>query len=244
MSRRSGPVLDPGERPLRVGVALPTFRDDELALEVAGTAEQIGLDGVFVYDHLWPMGQPERPALAAFPVLGALAASTTRLALGTLVARVGLVPSAVLDGRFATLASLAPGRVIAGLGTGDRKSAAEHLAYGAPLWPPGVRRRALEALARRLADQGLSVWIGAGAPATQEIARRLGVPLNLWGAEPGEVARAASWSEVTWGGTLPRSPRSRRRQLAALQAAGASWVVASWPVDLEQLVQDVRRLGR
>ena len=54
--------------------------------------------------------------------------STTRLRVGTLVARVALVArrhwSTVL-----TLNALAPGRVIAGLGTGDKLSKAEQVAY-------------------------------------------------------------------------------------------------------------------
>ena len=59
---------------MRTGVVLPTFRDtpDE-AFAAATAAVTAGVDGVFCYDHIWPIGQPERPALAPFPVLGALA---------------------------------------------------------------------------------------------------------------------------------------------------------------------------
>src|ERR1700728_4195803 len=100
---------------VKVGVMLPTFRDTpRLALSTATEAEALGIDGVFVYDHLWPMGQPGRPALSPFPVLGAIAGSTTRLAIGTLVARVGVVPDETLVAEFAALSSLAPGRVIGG----------------------------------------------------------------------------------------------------------------------------------
>ncbi len=42
---------------MRVGVTLPTFRDDAAALDAARRAEALGLDGVFVFDHLWPLGQ-------------------------------------------------------------------------------------------------------------------------------------------------------------------------------------------
>ena len=111
----------------RAGVVLPTFRDTpEDALAAAESAVAAGIDGLFCYDHLWPLGQPERPALAPFPLLGALAARYGQRRddsgpyFGTLVARIGLVPSAVLAAEFRALAALAPGRVIAGLGTGDR----------------------------------------------------------------------------------------------------------------------------
>ena len=55
---------------MRTGVVLPTFRDtpDE-AFDAAASAVAAGVDGVFCYDHIWPIGQPERPALA---LLGAV----------------------------------------------------------------------------------------------------------------------------------------------------------------------------
>ena len=72
---------------MKVGVTLPQFRDEaDTALSAARRAEALGIDGVFVFDHLWPMGHPGRPALSSGPLLGALAASTTTIHLGTLVA--------------------------------------------------------------------------------------------------------------------------------------------------------------
>ena len=102
--------------PLRTGVVLPTFRETpQAAFEAAAEAVSAGVDGLFCYDHIWPLGQPERPALAPFPILGALA---TRFGaapgrppfLGTLVARIGLVPNAVLAAQFSALEQLAPRR--------------------------------------------------------------------------------------------------------------------------------------
>ena len=99
---------------------LPTFSETpDRALAVAQRADELGVDGVFSYDHLWPMGQPRRPALAPFPLLAAAASATERICVGTLVARVRLVPDPVLVSQFMALDALAPGRVIAGLGTGD-----------------------------------------------------------------------------------------------------------------------------
>src|SRR5579884_2981736 len=60
---------------VKVGVTLPQFRHEaDTALAAARQAEELGLDGVFVFDHLWPMGSPDRPIISAAPVLGALAA--------------------------------------------------------------------------------------------------------------------------------------------------------------------------
>ena len=70
---------------MNVGTTLPQFRNEaEAALETARAAEQAGLAGVFVFDHLWPLGQPERPALHSKALLGALAVETTRVMLGTI----------------------------------------------------------------------------------------------------------------------------------------------------------------
>ncbi len=136
---------------IKVGVVLPSFRptaDD--ALDVARQADDAGIDGVFCYDHLWPMGRPDRPALAPFPLLAAVASRTTRLAVGPLVARVGIVPERVLVAELAALAALAPGRVVAALGTGDRLSAAENEAYGLPFPPAADRREELRRCVRAL----------------------------------------------------------------------------------------------
>src|SRR3954454_22909542 len=102
---------------MRVGLVLPSFRDDaDTGLSAAVAAEAAGLDGVFVYDHLFPMRSPQRPAISCFPLLGAVAASTEHVHVGPLVARVGLVPNAVLVNQLATLARVAPNRVIAAIG--------------------------------------------------------------------------------------------------------------------------------
>ena len=101
---------------MKLGVLLPTFRNgSDDALAFAGEAARQGIDGVFAYDHLWPMGSPERPALSPFPVLSAIATKHDALIVAPLVARVGLVGTRHLVSQFRTLNALAPGRVIASL---------------------------------------------------------------------------------------------------------------------------------
>src|SRR5664279_6169461 len=112
---------------MRVGITLPQFRDEaDTALDAARRAEALGIDGVFCFDHLWPMGQPGRPALSSGPLLGALAAVTSTIHLGTLVARIGLVPDDVLVEVLCGVDSLSGGRLVAGIGTGDRLSREEN----------------------------------------------------------------------------------------------------------------------
>lgn len=219
---------------MRIGVLLPLFQEDAVpALHRAVAAEEAGVDGAFCYDHLWPIGQPGRPALAPFPVLAAVARATQRIVLGPLVARVGLVPNEVLLAELDALVALAPDRVVAGLGTGDRLSAGENEAYGVAFPPASQRRATLRACARAASARGLPVWIGDGSPATRRIAALEGVALNLWDAAPEAVADEAQRAEVTWAGPVPSD---LTQTLGALAAAGATWAVVAGPVDPRALV--------
>jgi alkanesulfonate monooxygenase SsuD/methylene tetrahydromethanopterin reductase-like flavin-dependent oxidoreductase (luciferase family) len=222
---------------LRVGVTLPTFHDDAVALEAARQAEELSLDGVFVFDHLWPLGAPERPALSAFPVLGAVAAVTSRIAFGPLVARVGLVPEAVLVAELLSLDLVAPGRLIAGLGTGDGKSAAENLAYGIPFKEPDDRRLALLEVGRHVRARGVPVWVGGGSAATTELAVELGAAVNLWAAQPAAVAALQTRCEVTWAGPVAGDVPHIVEWLEELSSAGATWAVCAWPESIEAVAE-------
>jgi hypothetical protein len=231
---------------MKTGVILPTFRDtpDE-AFETAQRAQAAGVTGVFCYDHLWPMGQPERPALAPFPILAALAdslhlasAGEDRMFLGTLVARVGLVPNEVLRNQFAALEQLAPGRVIAGLGTGDRLSEEENIAYGVPFAPAAERRADLVELATELRALEIPVWVAGGLAARITEAKAAGAALNVWDAEPQVVTerRTQDGVEVTWAGPAPKTSEELHDAVVELAEAGATWAVLGWPVDMEVLV--------
>jgi alkanesulfonate monooxygenase SsuD/methylene tetrahydromethanopterin reductase-like flavin-dependent oxidoreductase (luciferase family) len=225
---------------MRIGVVLPSFRHGaEEALATARAAEEAGIDAIFCFDHLWPMGQPARPALTPFPLLAAVAASTERLSVGTLVARVGLVRDELLLAQFGALCAVAPGRVIAALGTGDAKSFAENAAYGEPAGPADERRAELARCAIALGDAGVPVWVGAGRRATNELARALGVALNVWGATPDAVAEHAAEGEVTWAGP-PMTGADTAAITAVLRPiadAGATWAVLGSPTPIEALAE-------
>lgn len=227
-------------------MVLPHFAHQaQAALETARKAESLGIDGVFCYEHLWPMGAPQRPALSPFPLLGAVAAGSRGIHLGTLVARVGLVPDEVLVAEFESLEHLAPKRVIAGLGIGDSKSAEENRAYGLADSPPGQRRGSLDRCATELQRRGIPVWIGSLAPPTQAVARKVGACVNLWGAELEAVAAQAQKGQVSWAGAPPpgsTGPAQRQSDaladwLRSLRRAGATWAVFGPPPTLEDLAE-------
>lgn len=233
---------------MKIGITLPQFRDDaEPALEAAVLAESAGLDGVFVFDHLWPIGRPDRPALHGPTLLGAIAAATSKVAVGTLVARVGLVPDPVLVHQFATVRRIVGPRLIAGLGIGDHLSRPENEAYGVPLRSVAERRAQLASVCRSLRGLGVTVWVGGRAPATRAIGRTEAGAVNLWQVPAGEVAAEVSRgdAEVTWGGQVDLSPGSDSGSglttlLSELAGAGAAWAVVapvgvSWPAAIEAL---------
>lgn len=212
---------------MKIGITLPQFRHDAVAaLDVARRAEAAGLDGVFVFDHLWPIGQPDRPALHGASLAAALAAETERISVGTLVARVGLVSEGRMVDSLATLAAVAGGRLIAGLGTGDHMSEPENRAYGVAFDPPPARRAALARVARALRALEITTWVGGLSMPTRAIGRSEADAVNLWGVPPAEVAAEARHGEVTWGGQVDMGG-DVAGLLAELAAAGATWAVVA-----------------
>jgi alkanesulfonate monooxygenase SsuD/methylene tetrahydromethanopterin reductase-like flavin-dependent oxidoreductase (luciferase family) len=241
-----------------MGVTLPQFRHDaEAAIEVARRAEAAGIDGVFVFDHLWPIGQRMRPALHSTTLLGALAAETERVTLGTLVARVGLVPNAVLVHTLVSLHRMTAGRLIAALGTGDSLNREENEAYGVPFAAVGDRLALLVDCCRRLREAGVTTWVGGRSGAVRRAAGEAD-GWNGWGIDAetfaAEAAGVPGGPALTWGGqvligrTKAEADAKLRAHgdrpglvsgtlddlnahLAALAAAGATWAICA-PLDV------------
>ena len=224
---------------MKVGITLPQFREDaEPALETARLAEEAGIDGVFVFDHLWPIGRPDRPALHSLALLGALAVETKRVALGSLVSRVGLLPDAVLVNALFTVDRMAGGRLIAGLGVGDRLSRAENEAFGVPFAPVPERMASLVQCCRELRSTGVVTWVGGLSDRVRQVAAEEDVALNLWGVDVARVA-ATRATEVTWAGQVGPDV-DIAAHLAALRDAGATWAVCApigrpWPEAVEAI---------
>lgn len=199
---------------MKLGLTLPSFIEQPSdAVEVARAAEAAGIDGVFVYDHLFrvaPDGR-HRPALECVALLGAVTAATDHIVVGTLVARASLRPAATLVAALDTLARLAPGRIIAGLGAGDSKSRGENVTFGLPFGSMLDRVHQLEGAAAAARDRGFPVWIGGTSEPVRAISARLADGWNEWGGTA-ETFRARTASlradarhqpfAFTWGGLI------------------------------------------
>ncbi|MEA2486419.1 MAG: hypothetical protein QOF16_73, partial [Actinomycetota bacterium] len=124
-----------------LGVTLPQFGSDpDVFVDGARRAESLGLDSAWVFDHLWPLsGGKERPIFEAWTAMSYLASTTRKIGLGTLVTRSSLRHPVLLAKAIATTATIAPGRVTVGIGSGDDLSRAENEAFGAPHWDADQR---------------------------------------------------------------------------------------------------------
>ena len=107
----------------------PTYRD---LREMALVAEQVGLDSLWLADHLiyrFP-NRAESGPWEALAMLSALAAVTSRITLGTLVVCTSFRPPAMLAKMADALDEISGGRFILGLGAGWYQP--EYEAFGYP----------------------------------------------------------------------------------------------------------------
>ena len=219
---------------MKLGALLPTFRNGAAdALAFADRAVEAGIDGLFAYDHLWPMGSPTRPSLAPFSVLAAVARRHEGVIVGPLVARIGLVGTPHLVEQYRTLERVAPSRVICAIGSGDKLSAAENEAYDVPVRSGDERRALMAETARQLSDT-MPIWFGAGNDETNRVAREGGATINLWDASPQRLRDMSIAGAVSWAGPVPADLAST---LDAVRGAGATWAVLAPDVDVEALRQ-------
>ena len=186
--------------PLTIGykASAEQFGPREL-VDLGVRAEEVGLDSVWLSDHLQPWRHEGGHAPSALAVLAALGERTERVVLGTSV----LTPTfrynpAVLAQQFATLALLDPGRVVLGVGTGE---ALNEISVGLDGWPDFKERwarlreavrlmralwagervtfdgdfyRTVDATIYDRPDGGVPVYVAAGGPQMAKYAGRVG----------------------------------------------------------------------
>lgn len=112
---------------IRAGLQIPNFTYPgvphielfDKVSDLATTAEASGFDTVLVMDHFYQLpglGTPEDPMFEAYTLLGALAARTEQVQLGTLVTGVTYRNPAILAKIVTTLDVISKGRAFLGIG--------------------------------------------------------------------------------------------------------------------------------
>lgn len=210
---------------MKVGLVLPLFSGDPVrVLAYAERAEEMGFDGVFAFDHLFPPGAPpDRPSLEAFSTLAAVAARTSRIAVGTLVTRATLRSAGMMAKLAAAVDDVSRGRMILAIGTGDPIDEPEHRVFGMPYlgkverrehlvetvravrtlfdgrpWAGGARVPAMPGplLPPPVTPGGPPIWIGGFADQVVRLAAREADAWNGWGMGLEEFSRKARLLEA------------------------------------------------
>jgi alkanesulfonate monooxygenase SsuD/methylene tetrahydromethanopterin reductase-like flavin-dependent oxidoreductase (luciferase family) len=168
---------------LRCAVGVPNvgeYGDPHLLVDLACRAESSGWDGVFVWDHVayrelgWAVADP-------YMSVAAIAARTSRIRVGVLVAALARRRPWKFAREMATLDVLSEGRLIVGVGLGSQPRE-EFAAFGED---PELRRR------HELVDEGLDIVCGlwSGQPFSYEgqhyrVAESLFLPLPIQRPRP------------------------------------------------------------
>ena len=128
-------MTNAARRPLKVGIQLPEVEREvgwSEILDMTRAIEDLGFDSVWVGEHLlyrWP-DRPARGPWEAWTLLAAIAATTTRIELGPLVACTNFHNPALLAKQAVTIDEISGGRFVLGLGAGWNET--EFRAFGYP----------------------------------------------------------------------------------------------------------------
>jgi len=195
---------------MRIGLVLPMATGDiERVLAFARRAEDLRFDGLFAFDHLFSPGAPsDRPNLEAYATLAAVASSTSRVTVGTLVTRASLRSAGMLAKQAVTLDDVSGGRFVLAIGTGDAVGRAEHEVFGLRYLAPTIRREHLAQTVRALralfggepwpggehvppidgallpasrTPRGPRIWVGGKSEGAVRVAAREADGWNGWG---------------------------------------------------------------
>jgi alkanesulfonate monooxygenase SsuD/methylene tetrahydromethanopterin reductase-like flavin-dependent oxidoreductase (luciferase family) len=213
---------------MRYGIVMANLReysDPRVAVQLAQAAEEAGWEAFFVWDHLgFVWGQPSSDP---WVVLAAVAASTTRLKLGTALTPLARRRPQVVANTLASLDLLSRGRVVFGAGLGG--VAEEFTAFGDP--------DAAKERAARL-DEGLTIldrlWSGVRVRhrgphyAVEDVSlaplplQRPRVPIWIGGEGAPALRRAARWDgwlapATNPDGTMAKSPERIAEMVAEIR---------------------------
>jgi alkanesulfonate monooxygenase SsuD/methylene tetrahydromethanopterin reductase-like flavin-dependent oxidoreductase (luciferase family) len=229
---------------MRIDLVLPSesAQDDPRSLaELAAAAENLGFGAVWLPDHLLPphgydrtYGGVHEPVVS----LAFLAAHTRRIKLGTSVLIAPLREPILLAKQIGTLAGLAPGRILLGVGTGWQRS--EFDALRVDFAHRGTLTDNALTTLRHLHTTGLGPDGGVFAPTPDPQ-----VPIVVGGTSAPALRRAAHFGDLWQAvGRTPEQFTADRRHLRRLAGrAVPSGARISWEPDqpLPELLAEIDR---
>ncbi len=223
-------------RPLKIGVQLPEVEYEyswPQLREMATVAEDIGLDSIWLGDHLMdryadPNRAPRGP-FEAWSTLAALAAVTDRVQLGPLVASALFHSPAMIAKKAATIDQISNGRFILGLGSGWQEP--EDKGFGFPFDHRVGRFEEAFTIIRTLFETGKCDFRGQyytieGGLLFPKPVQSGGPPLMLGSRGPRMMAAALPYVEMwnawfeDWGNNLDGLERLLGEIDSACEAAG------------------------
>ena len=195
-------------RRMRLGWLAEQRLDWPGILDMTEQVERLGFDSVWLSDHL----ADERGGwlLDSWTTLGALLARVPRLEAGTLVASNSLRSPLLTAHMARTLADIAPGRFVLGLGAGGSRE--EHVAAGVTFegiaWRVAALRDACELIRRTTAASSpwpdaplagrppIPLLLGGGGNAILRLAGSFADRWAIWGTPEELAAKGAAVSEA------------------------------------------------
>ena len=115
---------------LRIGCMLPADTTFSRLVEISQICERLGYDSIWAFDHLAPYWLKSAASLECWTTLASLAAHTRNIKLGSLVTNANLRHPSLLAKITSSLDNISHGRVILGIGAGDRLSKQELTSFG------------------------------------------------------------------------------------------------------------------
>jgi probable F420-dependent oxidoreductase len=199
----------------------PTFREMQ---EMAQTAERVGLDSIWLPDHLLFRSSSRGEVFwEVFTMLSALAAVTTRITLGTIVVSTSFRPPALVAKIADTIDEISGGRLILGLGAGWYQP--EYEAFGYPFDHLASRFEEAMQIIAPLLREGQVDFQGQYYQVHDCVLRprgpsRHGPPIMIAGRRPRMLQLAARYADA-WNAAWPLEPTALRESYDEFKKACA-----------------------